>query len=187
MNHASTMSAGPQPTRDAQLSEAFLLLVSILVEDFDVVELLDRLVRSCCTLLPTPAAAILLRDANGDLSVVASSGEESFLLELLQLQQSEGPCLDCVRTGTPVITHDLDADLAGAGERDQARLRVLDERVADGRAAAAGAGMAEQREVLAGGEPWKRRASTSRSSHARRSTRSATTTRCTASIPTPAP
>ncbi len=46
------------------------------------------------------------------LAVVASSSEETRLLEIFQLQNNQGPCLDCLHTGSPVTSADLSADRA---------------------------------------------------------------------------
>jgi GAF domain-containing protein len=40
---------------------------------------------------------------------MASSSEAMRVLELFELQAEEGPCLDCYRTGRPVVNQDLDA------------------------------------------------------------------------------
>ncbi len=81
-----------------------------LVEDYDIVDLLDRLAAACVRLLGVTAAGLLLHDQQGHLAVVASSSEETRLLEIFQLQNDEGPCLECVPTGAAVVSGDLDAD-----------------------------------------------------------------------------
>lgn len=94
----------------AQLAETFVALADTLVADFDVFELLDRLVAATIQLLGASAAGLLLDDQRGNLALVASSNDESRLLELFQLETAEGPCLDCVRDGQAVVSADLALD-----------------------------------------------------------------------------
>ena len=96
--------------RDKTLAETFVLLADTLVDDYDVVDLLDQLVAGCVNLLGITAAGLLLDDQRGNLAVVASSDESMRLLEIFQLQNNEGPCLDCVRSGAAVSSDDLTAD-----------------------------------------------------------------------------
>jgi transcriptional regulator with GAF, ATPase, and Fis domain len=96
--------------REQELARTFVMLADSLVEDYDIVDLLDRLAVACVRLLGVTAAGLLLDDQRGNLAVVASSSEETRLLEVFQVQNDEGPCLDCVRGGAAVVSADLDAD-----------------------------------------------------------------------------
>ena len=49
----------------------------------------------------------MLADEQGTLRSVASSNETARLLELFELQNQEGPCLDCFRTGEQLINQSL--------------------------------------------------------------------------------
>jgi transcriptional regulator with GAF, ATPase, and Fis domain len=92
------------------LSETFVELTDTMVADFDVIDFLHVLTDRSVKLLDVSAAGLLLADPRGDLRVVAASSEAARLLELFQLQNDEGPCLDCFRTGQPVCAADLDAE-----------------------------------------------------------------------------
>jgi GAF domain-containing protein len=97
-----------QDDRERLLADAFVGLADTLVDDYDVIDVLDRLVAHSVSLLAADAAGILLVDLQGRLRVVASSSEESDWTELMQIQADEGPCVECVRTGRPVTITDLD-------------------------------------------------------------------------------
>jgi GAF domain-containing protein len=73
------------------------------VADFDVVDLLTLLADRCVDVLDVDAAGLMLVAPEGDLRVMASSSEAMRVLELFELQSQEGPCLDCYRTGHPVV------------------------------------------------------------------------------------
>src|SRR6266853_355494 len=95
------------------LSETFVELTDTMVADFDVIDFLHVLTDRSVQLLDVSAAGLLLADPRGELRVVAASSEAARLLELFQLQNDQGPCLECFRSGRPVAA----ADLAAAASR----------------------------------------------------------------------
>ncbi len=92
-----------------ELYASLVYLADNLVADFDVVDLLNRLVSSSLSLLNVSAAGILLDDQRGSLRVLASSSEETHMLELLELQGSGGPCRDALTTSSVIEVPNLDA------------------------------------------------------------------------------
>src|ERR1700757_4918842 len=95
------------------LSDTFVDLADTMVADFDVIEFLHVLTDRAVRLLAVSAAGVVLADPRGELRVAAASSEEAGLLELFQLQNDQGPCLECFRTGRPVTA----AGLAGPAPR----------------------------------------------------------------------
>ena len=93
--------------RESVLARTLVELADSLVDDFDVVELLTLLTDRCVDVVDVAAAGIMLAAQDGELRVMASSSEAIRLLELFELQTQEGPCLDCYRTGEPVVNQDL--------------------------------------------------------------------------------
>ena len=95
--------------RDERILEVFAGLADTLVADYDVGELLQTLVENCEALLDVSAAGLLLADDHGDLEVVASTNEESRLVETIQLAAEAGPCIDSYRTAAIVSVPDIAA------------------------------------------------------------------------------
>ena len=89
------------------LSDTFVELADTMVAEFDVIDFLHLLTDRSVALLGASAAGVVLADPRGELRVAAASSEEVGLLELFQLQNDQGPCLDCFRTGRPVTADDL--------------------------------------------------------------------------------
>lgn len=94
-------------SRERLLATTFVDLADTLVADFDVIDFLHTLATRSVELLDASAAGIMLTDQRGRLHVMASSTEEARLLELYELQNDEGPCLDCFHSGMPVTRVDL--------------------------------------------------------------------------------
>jgi GAF domain-containing protein len=82
-----------------QLARTFVSLADTLVDDFDMLDVLGVLTSRCVDLLGAAAAGLLLADEQGRLRVTVASSERARLMDLFQLQNDEGPCLDCFRTG----------------------------------------------------------------------------------------
>lgn len=97
-------------TREDLLVQTFVELTDSLVDDFDIIDLLTVLADGCVELGLADAAGILLSDDYGKLRVMAASSERTHLLELFQLQNDEGPCLEAYATGEPVMGADLAAE-----------------------------------------------------------------------------
>jgi GAF domain-containing protein len=94
-------------TREGEIVRSLVELADNLVDDYDVVDLLTALANRCVGLLDASAAGVMLASPGGRLGLVASSSEAMRLLELFELQQQEGPCLDAFRTGQPVAYENL--------------------------------------------------------------------------------
>jgi transcriptional regulator with GAF, ATPase, and Fis domain len=94
------------------LTDTFVELTDIMVAGFDVIEFLHMLTDRSVQLLDVDAAGLLLADPRGELRVVAASSEAVRLIELFQLQNAQGPCLDCFRSGQAVHAADLAAETA---------------------------------------------------------------------------
>ncbi|MHB1853721.1 MAG: GAF and ANTAR domain-containing protein [Acidimicrobiales bacterium] len=99
-------------SREADVVRSLVEMADTLVEDYDVIELLTVLTDRCVALLGITAAGVMLAGPSGELRLVASSSEAMRLLELFELEASEGPCLDAFHSGQPVEHENL---TAGAG------------------------------------------------------------------------
>jgi GAF domain-containing protein len=96
-------------TREADVVRSLVEMADTLAGDYDVIDLLTGLSGRCVSLLGVSAAGVMLASPAGSLELAASSSEAMRLLELFELQEQEGPCLDAFRTGSPVGHEDLEA------------------------------------------------------------------------------
>ncbi|MFG1805688.1 GAF and ANTAR domain-containing protein [Streptomyces sp. NPDC049040] len=86
-------------TREQRMTEVFVEVADSLTDEFDLIDFLQQLSARCVELLDVAAVGILLADAHDTLQTMAASDEHTRLLELFALQDHQGPCVDCYRTG----------------------------------------------------------------------------------------
>ncbi|PZF58338.1 transcriptional regulator [Curtobacterium sp. MCSS17_008] len=86
--------------RERRLIDAFLVATRTLVGDYDVVEMLQTLVDEVVETFGLDAAGITLANRERELEVVAATSTQTTLLELLQLESGEGPCVEAYASGS---------------------------------------------------------------------------------------
>lgn len=91
------------------LTPVFIRVAATLVQDFDVVEFLHDLCGTVAETSGSTSVGVLLADPEDSdhLAFMAASDESAHMLELLQLANSDGPCLDAYSSGVMVIEPDL--------------------------------------------------------------------------------
>ncbi len=85
-----------------RVAQAFVELADTLVDDYDVIDFLHILTRRSTELPDVTDAGVVLADPQGTLSVLASSSERMRLIELLEVQDREGPCQEVWTDGSAV-------------------------------------------------------------------------------------
>ncbi|HSL58330.1 MAG TPA: GAF and ANTAR domain-containing protein [Acidimicrobiales bacterium] len=97
--------------REPDLVRTLVRLADSLVDTFDLLELLRDLSESCTRLLAVDAAGLLLVH-EGELRVLGASEERLRLLELFQIQNHEGACLESYELSQPIVVTDLADEVA---------------------------------------------------------------------------
>ena len=93
-----------------RLAQVFVEVSDTLVDEFDLLDFLHMLTLRTAELATASVVGLVLADQRGQLRFMAASREDARLLELFQLQNDEGPCLDAFRSGSPVLNNDLRQD-----------------------------------------------------------------------------
>lgn len=89
-----------------RLADVFVEVSDTLVVGFDLIEFLHTLSQHAAD-VSGAAVGLVLADERDRLHLMGASDDDARLLENLQLEQEEGPCLDCFRTGVAVVNSDL--------------------------------------------------------------------------------
>jgi GAF domain-containing protein len=90
-----------------RLAAIFVEVADTLVDEFDLLDFLHMLTHRAADLVGAAAVGLVLADQRGRLDFMAGSDENVRLVELFQVQNQEGPCLEAFHTGRPVINVDL--------------------------------------------------------------------------------
>lgn len=90
-----------------QLAEVLIEITDTLADDADPLEFLQLVTTRSALMSQSLWAGVFLADPEGHLRFAAASTESAALRELFDGEQSEGPWLDCFRTGSPVVNTDL--------------------------------------------------------------------------------
>lgn len=93
-----------------RIAQTFVALADTLVEGYDLIEFLHDLCERCVDLLTVTEVGVVLADNHGNLRPLASSSERMRLIELIEIQSDDGPCLDAWNQHAPVRADDLDAE-----------------------------------------------------------------------------
>ncbi|SNT42360.1 GAF and ANTAR domain-containing protein [Rhodococcoides kyotonense] len=100
---------GPQARLVEVMSGLTAQLVADSENDADSATVLARVCDAGVVLLDAAAVGVMLVDPRGGISVAAASDERARLVELLQTQMAQGPCMDCVSDKAIVEEEDLSA------------------------------------------------------------------------------
>lgn len=82
---------------DLTPEQALTGLLGTLVREHVDTDLFAELVRECSTLISADAVALLVDDGRGSLELLSATSHRAAELELYQVQQGGGPCVDAVR------------------------------------------------------------------------------------------
>jgi GAF domain-containing protein len=101
------MAEDAEPARKAvDMTETPTALTDVtraLVVGHDVTDLLTTLLSRCLELVHADGAGLLVAAGDGSLELLCATSHRTEELEVYQSQVAEGPCVDVIRTGLPVV------------------------------------------------------------------------------------
>jgi transcriptional regulator with GAF, ATPase, and Fis domain len=83
-------------------AQAFADAAAAMVNQDDVTDTLANLLASCAELTSATALGLLVRTGSGELELLSATSHRTAELELYQVQQDTGPCVDVIHTGEPI-------------------------------------------------------------------------------------
>lgn len=92
--------------REKRLLNAIIRLMGDATGSADLADRLQALLDETVQVFDADAAGIMLFARSGELKIAGSRGHHSGLLELLQVETGEGPCIEAAHSGRVVIVTD---------------------------------------------------------------------------------
>ncbi len=92
---------------ESRFFNRLISLADTLVTDFDVRDTANELVHDCVEFLPVRDVGIMLENQQRRLQVLASTSDETRVLEFFELRSNDGPCLEAFASGHAVGAPDL--------------------------------------------------------------------------------
>ena len=93
--------------RESWLGAVYISLADADASDTSAVDGMREIVLAAQSIDGVTEASILLADDTGSLAVMATSSTRAEMLEVLQLADDGGPCVECFQTGEVVRVDDL--------------------------------------------------------------------------------
>jgi GAF domain-containing protein len=104
----------------ASASQALVDAAAAMVGQRDVAGTLSRLLDDCAKFTAADAIGVLVKDDQGQLEVLSSTSHQAAELELYQLQQETGPCIDASRDGMALSVRSADEIISRWGKVGEA-------------------------------------------------------------------
>ena len=101
------------------MDQAMATATAALVQRHDMADVLAHLLDDCAEVLRVAAVAILVRD-DEDLSLLSATSHRAADLEVLQIQETSGPCVDVVASGSSFEVSGAERLVARWGEVGEA-------------------------------------------------------------------
>lgn len=89
-----------------KLADVFVEVADTLVVGFDLIDFLHTLARHTAD-VSGGIVGLVLADERNQLHFMGASEDGAKALELVQLEQEQGPCVECFSSGLPVVVDDL--------------------------------------------------------------------------------